>query len=316
MNIFKDIYDKIFKKSYDGIYRAKIIEVDETTKNGIYKIKPYPYMANVKNDNLPLAVSTTTVRWKHINLKVDDWVWIFNENGDKRYPVIFDICNFKNSYPDAAVGTKPDYYDNISADTEIDETTFTYKGTYNKISSFLFGDNIKIDIDEDNNQILVYVNDNYFIIDDNNNIHIKSNSSYINMSEKFNVLSDTFKLLSGLDISGSKIEIDDSLIKFQQGLAATGSSIEIDSNTIILSQGVSSELKIDVSSLKLGGDAATESIVKGDTFEILMGVIIGLLISHTHGGVLPGGSQTAVSGQLAGLTNPVTPSKSNYSSTK
>ena len=137
------IFNDKFRKKYHGNYRAKIEAVDTTNKNGIYQVRVYPFMANLNLNVLPNAASTFSTRFQHINLKVGDWVWVFFENGDQHFPVIFDLCNFKGSYPTPVVGT------------------------YGKYTKFAFG-KFTFEIDEDKNELIIKdENDNKIDISSN-----------------------------------------------------------------------------------------------------------------------------------------------------
>lgn len=209
-----NIYQDRFTKKYYGNYRAKIIEVDETLKNGIYKVRVYPMMAEILDEYLPLAQSNLTTEEKHINLYVNDWVWVFFENGDQHYPIIWNRCNIKDNYPNQATGDSPDYYNDILADSDIDESSVSYNGTYNKVSGFDFppGDNAKIhlEIDEENGQFIL-ISDNWQIIfDKDKKGHLKFADIFIKTDTKCNI-----------HAGSNKIKIDAAGISLVDGNANT-----------------------------------------------------------------------------------------------
>jgi hypothetical protein len=123
-------FDDIMEKKYNGMYRAQVVTVDKTNANGLYTVRVYPFMATLDSQYLPTATSNLTTRYQHIQLVTDDWVWVFFENGDFHYPVIFDLINFKGSYPTPSVGSY---------------------GSYDKIQ---FG-NLTIEYDETNKKLVI-----------------------------------------------------------------------------------------------------------------------------------------------------------------
>lgn len=123
------------QQQFSGMYRAKIIAINDDLKSGVYKVRVWPMMEGIGEDFLPWATSTLTTRYRHIQLKVDDFVWVFFENSDVYYPVIFDLCNIKDKYPQAESGAY---------------------GTYDKMS---FGDNgeFTAEYDESNKKLTIKV---------------------------------------------------------------------------------------------------------------------------------------------------------------
>jgi len=183
MNAFEELYSV----NYPGNYRAQIVDINTDKKNGIYRVRVWPFMVDVEEQYLPWAVSNLTNRTQHIDLKKDDWVWVFFENSDVDFPVIFNICNFKDSYPKGATGTNPDYYNNITADSSIDETTVSYVGEYNSVSAYNFGDDIHLDIDEENKQMVLYSDNWYIILDKDKNLHINIDKGFVKASTLLNM---------------------------------------------------------------------------------------------------------------------------------
>ncbi len=212
-----DFFNDRINMRYDGFYRAEIKEVMDL-KNGLYKVKIYPFFYDIDDvEKLPVAMSNLTNKYSHISLEVGDWVWVFFDNGCINNPVIFDLCNVKDSYPKSASGEKPDYYDNIVKDNEIDENEVKYNGEYNKFNSFYFGD-IKIDFDMKNKQIILYSDNWYIVLDSDKGIHIKGNSCFIKGSEKLgvNFNNNIINMDSdGIDIKNNKnveILLDDKVL--------------------------------------------------------------------------------------------------------
>jgi hypothetical protein len=191
MNIFKENTDEL----HFGMHRAKIISLDNTIKNGIYKVRVWPFMVDILDNDLPLAQSNMTVNDKHINLKVGDWVWVFFENGNPEYPVIFDKCNIKDKFPDGTDGNSPTWFNNIQANNQINESTVNYNGQYNTVSGFDFGE-IHIQFDEQNKQLIIMVGSKYFILDSNGDIHEKVNNKFVTVTQKLNMIAQSFKLLT------------------------------------------------------------------------------------------------------------------------
>jgi hypothetical protein len=199
-----NIFNELFVKKFYGNFRAKIIEVDSEIKNGRYKVRVYPMMAKIAEDKLPYALSNMTNSFKHLSLKVGQWTWCFFENGNARFPIIFDLNNIKDNYPDSAKGNSPSWFNNISANTNIDESTVNYNGEYGKTDDFDFGD-IHIHFDEENKQVIIMVGSKYFAIDTNGDIHEKVNNKFINVSQKFNTIAQSFKFLTTM---AEEISID------------------------------------------------------------------------------------------------------------
>ena len=151
------IFGDKFKKRYYGNYRAKIEEIDKTNKNGIYKIRVYPFMADLKAGVLPKATSNLTTRYQHVQLYAGDWVWVFFENGDQHYPVIWDLCNYKGSYPTPS------------------------GGTYGKYDKVKFGDST-IEFDETLNTITINSKSDVNIIVESGTVAVKATSVVLNSS--------------------------------------------------------------------------------------------------------------------------------------
>jgi hypothetical protein len=165
-------------KSYPGFYRGKIVKINEDKKNGIYYVRIYPMFANIDDDKLPPALSNMTNSRSENPLKVDDWVWCFFENGYERTPIIFDRCNIKDQYPDFTKGDKPNYWDDLEKNDDIEETEIEYEAEYGKAISYQFGDNIHIDIDEENELILIKTSNSFFCIDKEGSIHFKGKNLF------------------------------------------------------------------------------------------------------------------------------------------
>lgn len=74
-----------------------------------------------------------------------------------------------------------------------------------------------------------------------------------------------------------------------------------------------SELVISNNEILLGGDNATQKAILGDSCKISLDTLITLLKTHTHSVVVggPGTYETAPSGSLSGLQNPVENALSN-----
>ncbi len=207
-----NLNDEIYDKSYNGFYRGVIRKVMDL-KNGIYKVRIYPFFCDVNDDDLPIALSNMTNRFCHISLKENDIVWCFFENGDLNYPIIFDLCNVKDKYPKGADGKKPDFYDNITSDSNIDEVNVSYNGEYNSVDSIDF-DNIKIEIDKKNKQIVIYSDIFYIILSKDGNIHIKTKEMYIKNDK------------TGINIGNNIIKINNEGIKIKSN---NNSEINLDS---------------------------------------------------------------------------------------
>lgn len=267
MNPFQEKFDK----KYFGMYRAKIIEVNEDVKNGIYKVRTFPVTSDIEDQYLPYAQSNMTVNDKHINLKVDDFVWVFFENGNPEYPVIFDRCNIKDKYPDASTGNEPTYYNDITSDTAIDENTVTYGGTYNKVSSFDFGENIHIEIDEENEQILFMTSKHQLIFDTDENGHIKLNSLFIKTSEKCNINSNSNKIK--IDDQGINIEDKNSnkLELTSTGIKATDANnnvIETSLTGVTVTDLSTNEFKTALTGITIKDSLGNEIITQVGSVEI------------------------------------------------
>ena len=149
------IFADKFKKKYWGNYRAKVESIDTKNKNGIYQVRVYPWMATMKLDVLPPATSTLTTRYRHIQLQVGDWVWVFFENGDQHFPVIWDLCNFKDSYPTPQSASY---------------------GSYDKIK--LGG--VTIEIDEEKNSITVSGSGDINIVSTSGDVTINAQNAILN----------------------------------------------------------------------------------------------------------------------------------------
>jgi hypothetical protein len=203
MNIFQEN----FEIKYNQNYRAKIIEINDDKKNGIYKCKVFPFMADIEDEFLPWATSTMTTKESHVNIYVDDWVWVFFENGDPQFPVIFSKCNIKDNFPDGSDGERPTFWDNFNPNTEIDETGISFNGEYGKVSVFKFGDKVYVYFDE-GNQVIIRTEKGYFVFDDAGDYHGKMRSLFFTCSDKFNVGAETMKLIIG----------DNSIIADSQGV--------------------------------------------------------------------------------------------------
>ena len=154
-------------------------------------------MSDIETTFLPFATSNFTNLKYHINLNVDDWVWVVFENADPYFPIIVGLCNAKDIYPDGAKGTtSPDWYSNITNDSNINETAVSYNGSYNKVNSFDFGD-IHIDIDEENLQIVLYSDNWYMVLSQDKNLHLNFDNIFIKTDTGL-----------GLNINSNIIKID------------------------------------------------------------------------------------------------------------
>lgn len=92
----------------------------------------------------------------------------------------------------------------------------------------------------------------------------------------------------------------------------------IEENKVTQKMGVNSEIIHDDSSFKIGGEGATESIVKGDTVKAAFAILLGLIQGHTHEFIqAPSGTGTTlVSSALGGAQNPFDNALSDYGKVK
>lgn len=257
-----NIFSELFENKFPGNFRAQIIEVNTEKKNGIYKVRTFPVHTDVEEQYLPWAVSNLTNKFQNINLKKDDFVWIFFENEDPNFPVIFNICNFKDSYPKASSGTKPDYYNNITKESSIDENDVNYNGEYNSFTSFDYGENIFFDIDEKNKQVVLYSDNWYVVLDKDKCLHLKFEKIFLKANTLFNlkvgnnvikINSDGIKLT---DKSNNVIELNSSGTKITDKnnniveMKNTGISITDKNNNTIVTDSTSITLNNNLKVLK------------------------------------------------------------------
>ena len=238
MNAFQELYDK----HYYGMYRGQIIKVmgltddsNDKIKNGLYKVRVMPMMNDLEEQYIPPATSNMTVSGEHICLKKDEMVWVFFENGDYHYPVIFDRCNAKGIFPDGAKGSKdkdnkdinPSYYggDSFKKNSELStdsktggvgsgETDVKYTDTkYGDVSAFKFGDKVNIEINETTGQMVIYsdVNKNTIIIDKDGSFHTEHKNIFIRALSKLGIYAkDSISIFTPkIGLSKTEININD-----------------------------------------------------------------------------------------------------------
>jgi hypothetical protein len=89
---------------------------------------------------------------------------------------------------------------------------------------------------------------------------------------------------------------------------------------IIMKVGDDSEMYIDLESFMIGGNGATDYLIKGDTFKQALENVLKLLKNHTHliDGIMTGqGSVTSSTSQsLQAITNPCNDALSSYAKVK
>lgn len=222
-----DILNQDKETHYNGIYRAKVIKVyDESkfdVKNGLYKVRIYPFNCDtdeLKDDDVPVAQSNLTNKYGHICIKENDWVWVMLENGNPRFPVIIGFCNGNGLYPTQAVGgDDPTYYTNIEADTDISENEVTYNGEYGTVDGFDFGENIHVEVDEENKQIIFITDKHQIILDKDGNLHLKFSNIFVKVDDKCN-----------FNINGNKIKVTSSGILMEDSNGTN--TVEITNNGI------------------------------------------------------------------------------------
>jgi hypothetical protein len=224
MNIFSEKN----KKKWYGMYRAQIIEVNTDKKNGIYKIKAYPIHAEVEDDYLPYALSNMTNIKGHENFVADDWVWVFFENGNPKFPVIFDRCNVKDQFPDGSDGEEPEWFQDIEVNSDIEESEIEWNGEYGKVWAKDLGENTHIVIDEENEMLIVKTENYWMVIDADGNFHRKSAKSFVTVEEEYNMAMDSTLIKVG---ENNEIKIDD-----DNGLDMTigNNTIKADSEAVII----------------------------------------------------------------------------------
>jgi hypothetical protein len=220
-------YQEIFDKKYYGNYRGQIVEVNNDVKNGLYKVKIYPFFANIETTYLPYAQSNLTTENSNENLKVDDIVWCFCEQGNAHFPIIFSKCNIKDKLPDDCFGEQPDYWNDIEANTDISESTVNYEGEYNKIFSKKFGNNIRLYIDEENETIVLRTSKGYVIIDSEGDFHSKLRNLYITTTEDLKV--GVNSLFAKIENDGLDLEVGNDHLKIN---STDGFDLTIGTNTI------------------------------------------------------------------------------------
>jgi hypothetical protein len=182
--------DEMLEKKYSGMYRGQIAKVDEDIKNGIYYVRVYPMMASLTDSELPKATSNLTVRYSHISLHVDDWVWCFFENENFQYPVIFDLCNFKDSYP----------------------KTSDFGTDYGKFHRFDFNDGaVTLEIDEDEGQVKIQtMNDVEITFDKKGAITlIDGNNNTVTLDDKGIDIKDGVSSGNEIKLTSAGIDIKD-----------------------------------------------------------------------------------------------------------
>lgn len=194
MNMLQEKFDR----KYYGNYRAQIVKVNEDIKNGVYKVRVYPMMVDIEDNYLPYAMSNLTNKKNHDNLNIGDWVWVFFENnGNPHYPIIWSRCNVKDQIPSGCIGDEPNYYNDFVANSDIDESEIEYNGEYGKVLSKLFGDNIIVEIDEENEQIVLKGTNFYYVIDSNGDLHYNLKNYYTTSEGSFNIAANDMKLVIG-----------------------------------------------------------------------------------------------------------------------
>ncbi len=210
MNIFTEKN----KKKWYGMYRAQIVEINDDIKNGIYKVRVYPMMADIEDDYLPLALSNMTNVNNNENFVKDEFIWVFFENGNPKFPIIFDRCNIKDQFPAGIDGEEPDWFGDIEYNADIEEDEVTYEGEYGTVWAKNFGENIHLLFDYDNELLVVKGSNFWIVIDSDGNYHKKVNSTWITCDEKFNVAADTMLMMIGdnkIEASDEGVIINDNL---------------------------------------------------------------------------------------------------------
>ena len=289
-----DIFSELREKKYYGHYRAQIVEVNDK-KNGIYKVRTYPHTASLEDKDLPQALSNLTNKYSHISLNVDDWVWVFYENGNPRYPMIFDLCNVKDSYPKQCSGDKPNYYDDIKQDNSIDEGKVSYNGEYNKIQGINFKD-INIEIDEENNQFIL-ISPNWQIIFDKDkaghlsvkNLFIKSEEAF-NMNINNNIIKINNDGINIKDKNNNEIVIDNKGINIK---SVTGSELDLGAliklkNNAGSLQGVLQDIQTDLQNLasttstaSTSGSPFSHTVIPGPFIPIINNIVANITKMNT-----------------------------------
>ena len=154
-------------------------------------------MLDIEDDFLPFGQSNHTTKFDNINYQKGDWVWVFFEGGNPLYPVIFDRVNIKDFKPSGSDGEEPNWFGDIEANSDINETDVTWDGETGKIWSKSFGDNVHISIDEENEQLIIKGTNFWMVMDKDGNYHKKAVASYMTFDEKFNIAADEMLLKMG-----------------------------------------------------------------------------------------------------------------------
>ncbi|MGA2436352.1 MAG: hypothetical protein ABSG25_13830 [Bryobacteraceae bacterium] len=199
-------YQEKFDKKYNDHYRGIIVKVDTTNKNGIYFVRCYPMHANISDDMLPPAFSTMTNISEHEPLQVGDLVWCYMENSNAQFPIIESRCGAKNQIPQASSGTEPDYFSDLTANSDLNESSISWDGEYNKVYSKDFGNNVHVAVNEDKEWILVKTDKGYFYFDANGDMHTNINNLFLTSQNAVNVAGKTLLFKIGNNVS---ITVDD-----------------------------------------------------------------------------------------------------------
>ena len=163
--------------SFDGFYRAIVMDVDDPLKAGRVRVKVMPFFADILTDHLPWAIYADNMMGGHANnggLFVPDLyshVFVFFENGDHRFPVYFAAAPaIQNDVPDAPTWTREtdDTFDEIDSSKKTgvtkagggswDTPDASYNSTYpnNKVFKTTKGITVEYDDTDGNVRIHVY----------------------------------------------------------------------------------------------------------------------------------------------------------------
>jgi hypothetical protein len=192
-----NVHQEAFNQKWEDHYLGIIKEIDSQNKNGIYKVLVYPMYANIQTDFLPPAFSLMTNKSENDPLVVGDIVWCRMQNFDAHFPIIECRANVKNQFPKGSDGQQPDWFSDITANSDISESTVSFEGEYPTIYAKDFGDNIHILFDEKNQVLIVKTDKGYMILDKNGDLHLNINNVFLTSQNNFNVDSQTMKLKIG-----------------------------------------------------------------------------------------------------------------------